>query len=97
MVHVNMEDHRHEEYKPVAPKIKPFAGKGHTLGSPTPAVTDSSIASAIPSSTSSASNEENEKLYVIFSVNSGSFKLITLISFSFAGPPSSSKWIQMHQ
>lgn len=65
MVHVNMEDHRHEEYKPVAKKYKPFAGKGHTLGSPTPAVTESSNASVIPSSTSSASNAENEQSYAI--------------------------------
>lgn len=61
MVHVNMEDHRHEDYKPPAPTIKPFTGKGHTLGSPAPAVTDSSIASAIPSAASAANNEENEK------------------------------------
>lgn len=32
MVQVNMEDHRHEDYQPTATKIKPFAGKGHTLG-----------------------------------------------------------------
>lgn len=32
MVHVDLEDHRHEEYKRAAAKVKPFAGKGHTLG-----------------------------------------------------------------
>lgn len=32
MVQVNMEDHRNEDYKPSASKVKPFAGKGHTLG-----------------------------------------------------------------
>lgn len=32
MVHVDLEDHRHEEYKRHAAKVKPFAGKGHTLG-----------------------------------------------------------------
>lgn len=32
MVQVNMEDHRHEDFKPTNPKIKPFTGKGHTLG-----------------------------------------------------------------
>lgn len=32
MVQVNMEDHRHEDFKPSASKAKPFAGKGHTLG-----------------------------------------------------------------
>lgn len=32
MVQLNMEDHRHEDFKPSASKVKPFAGKGHTLG-----------------------------------------------------------------
>lgn len=32
MVQVNMEDHRHEDYKQQAAKTKPFSGKGHTLG-----------------------------------------------------------------
>lgn len=32
MVHVDLEDHRHEEFVKVAPKIKPFSGQGHTLG-----------------------------------------------------------------
>lgn len=30
IVPVNMEDHRHEDFKPT--KCKPFSGKGHTLG-----------------------------------------------------------------
>nr|CAB3264448.1 NSFL1 cofactor p47-like [Phallusia mammillata] len=37
-VHVDMEDHRQEEYKAQKKKIKPFSGQGHMLGSPTPAV-----------------------------------------------------------
>ncbi|XP_011498806.1 PREDICTED: NSFL1 cofactor p47-like [Ceratosolen solmsi marchali] len=36
-VHLNMEDHRHEEYIPPKPKIKAFSGKGQMLGSPSPA------------------------------------------------------------
>ncbi|PNF14314.1 NSFL1 cofactor p47 [Cryptotermes secundus] len=36
-VHLNMEDHRHEEYVPLKPKVKAFSGKGHVLGSPSPA------------------------------------------------------------
>lgn len=32
MVQVNMEDHRLEDFRPSASKVKPFAGKGHTLG-----------------------------------------------------------------
>jgi UBX domain-containing protein 1 len=31
-VHLNMEDHRHEEYVPLKPKVKAFSGKGHVLG-----------------------------------------------------------------
>ncbi|KAL9978481.1 hypothetical protein ACROYT_G016001 [Oculina patagonica] len=38
-VHVNMEDHRHEEYvPPPKPKIQAFSGAGHKLGSPAPPV-----------------------------------------------------------
>ncbi|XP_031640210.1 NSFL1 cofactor p47 [Contarinia nasturtii] len=58
MVPVNMEDHRHEDFK--QSKMKPFFGKGHTLGSPTPNINDgsTSIALAPPSA---SQNEENEK------------------------------------
>lgn len=45
MVHVDLEDHRHEDYQRVAAKVKPFAGKGHTLGSPAPNV----VSAAAPS------------------------------------------------
>jgi hypothetical protein len=31
-VHLNMEDHRHEEYFPSKLKVKAFSGKGHVLG-----------------------------------------------------------------
>jgi UBX domain-containing protein 1 len=41
-VHLNMEDHRHEDYVPLKPKVKAFSGKGHVLGrydiSPTAAI-----------------------------------------------------------
>uniref|UniRef100_H2Z6V8 NSFL1 cofactor p47 n=1 Tax=Ciona savignyi TaxID=51511 RepID=H2Z6V8_CIOSA len=37
-VHVDMEDHRQEEYKAPKKKIKPFSGQGHMLGSPTPSM-----------------------------------------------------------
>ncbi|GLV40386.1 p47 [Carabus blaptoides fortunei] len=36
-VHLNMEDHRHEEFSMMKAKLQPFSGKGHTLGSPAPA------------------------------------------------------------
>lgn len=32
MVHVDLEDHRNEEFKRTVNKAKPFGGKGHTLG-----------------------------------------------------------------
>ncbi|KAJ9592503.1 hypothetical protein L9F63_015820, partial [Diploptera punctata] len=36
-VHVNMEDHRHEDFITLKPKVKAFSGRGHVLGSPSPA------------------------------------------------------------
>ncbi|XP_078486985.1 NSFL1 cofactor p47-like isoform X1 [Ciona intestinalis] len=48
-VHVDMEDHREEEYKPQKKKLKPFSGQGQMLGSPTPQV-ETSPAPSISSS-----------------------------------------------
>ncbi|CAF0724839.1 unnamed protein product [Adineta steineri] len=71
-VEVRLEDHRGEEYKPVAPQFKPFGGSGYMLGSPAPNVaqsattTQSSMKSSMASSSStpSASTDSNrlEKL-----------------------------------
>jgi len=71
-VEVRLEDHRGEEYKPMAPQFKPFGGAGHMLGSPAPHVTSSTTMEQLPlkssmastSSTASVSNESNhlEKL-----------------------------------
>ena len=36
-VRLDMEDHHHEEYIPTRPKVRAFTGKGHKLGSPSPA------------------------------------------------------------
>ncbi|XP_029164317.1 LOW QUALITY PROTEIN: NSFL1 cofactor p47 [Nylanderia fulva] len=36
-VRLDMEDHRHESYVPSKTKVKAFSGKGHMLGSPSPA------------------------------------------------------------
>ncbi|XP_046428041.1 NSFL1 cofactor p47 [Neodiprion fabricii] len=36
-VRLDMEDHRHEEFVPPKVKVKAFTGKGHMLGSPSPA------------------------------------------------------------
>jgi len=57
-VEVRLEDHRGEEYKPVAPQFKPFGGAGHMLGSPAPNVTSSTTTtghSSIKSTSSTAS------------------------------------------
>ncbi len=33
-VHLNMEDHRNEDFVPSKPRLEPFTGEGHRLGSP---------------------------------------------------------------
>lgn len=38
MVHVDLEDHRHEDFQRTVAKVKPFAGRGQMLGSPAPAL-----------------------------------------------------------
>lgn len=43
-VHVNMEDHREEEYQKPKETLKAFSGTGHVLGSPVPSIiTESSL------------------------------------------------------
>jgi UBX domain-containing protein 1 len=65
---VRLEDHRGEEYKPVAPQFKPFGGAGYMLGSPAPTVTSTTTtmgqsafkpSTASTSSTASASTDSN--------------------------------------
>ena len=66
-----MEDHRGEEYKPMAPQFKPFGGAGHMLGSPAPNLTtttttttttqaSSRSATTSGSQAASASNDSNQ-------------------------------------
>lgn len=43
MVHVDLEDHRNEEFSKAVIKPKPFSGKGHTLGSPAPTVVSTPV------------------------------------------------------
>jgi len=46
-LNLNLEDHHSEEYRePVQPKIRAFAGAGHVLGSPSPALTTSTAPAA---------------------------------------------------
>ncbi|XP_043210067.1 NSFL1 cofactor p47-like isoform X2 [Amphibalanus amphitrite] len=53
-VHLDMEDHRHEDYVKPKAKPKPFSGVGHVLGSPAPAVVGAGAASSAPAAAASA-------------------------------------------
>jgi UBX domain-containing protein 1 len=59
---VRLEDHRGEDYKPIASQFKPFGGAGHMLGSPAPNVASSTTAGqstvkpAMTSTTSAAAS-----------------------------------------
>lgn len=55
-----MEDHRHEEFLKIKPKLQPFSGKGHTLGSPTP----SALSTTPPSEKDSRQSEVEAKASV---------------------------------
>lgn len=57
-VHLNMEDHSHEEFVQVKPKLKAFTGKGNVLGSPTPHTV---VAPASTSEQDKTSNEDKAK------------------------------------
>lgn len=50
-VHVDLEDHRKEEYKASKKRVSMFQGEGHKLGNPAPNVTGSSPSSTAVSPT----------------------------------------------
>ncbi|KYN01145.1 PREDICTED: NSFL1 cofactor p47 isoform X1 [Cyphomyrmex costatus] len=57
-VRLDMEDHRHETYVPQKNKVKAFSGKGHMLGSPSPAT----VGMTVPTDPADqAANEEQAK------------------------------------
>ncbi|XP_037827818.1 NSFL1 cofactor p47 [Lucilia sericata] len=72
LVNVDVEDHRHEDYKKKPTTVKTFKGSGHALGSPTPNITENttdlpSAASAsadAPTDTKSCDEAAKEKLKV---------------------------------
>ncbi|KAJ6641103.1 NSFL1 cofactor p47 [Pseudolycoriella hygida] len=67
MCHVDLEDHRNEEFSKAAVKPKPFSGKGHTLGSPAPTVVSTPVTPTGSGPTISAAEAEqnaNEQLNV---------------------------------
>merc|ERR1712226_360727 len=53
-VHMDMEDHREQDFEPPKKKVKAFSGAGQSLGSPTPPVITSSATAAGASSSSAA-------------------------------------------
>ncbi|XP_005187389.1 NSFL1 cofactor p47 [Musca domestica] len=63
MVNVDVEDHRHEDYKKKPTTVKTFKGAGHSLGSPTPNVTaEDTTASTSTSDVKSNDDAAKEKL-----------------------------------
>ncbi|KAL1110428.1 hypothetical protein AAG570_007959 [Ranatra chinensis] len=58
-VHLNMEDHRHESYVPIKSKVRAFAGKGHVLGSPTPAISSGNVRETAGATESRPANPSN--------------------------------------
>lgn len=61
-VHVNMEDHSHEDPPPFKPKVKAFTGKGNVLGSPVPTTnTSSAVPTAMPDGKTKEESEEAAK------------------------------------
>lgn len=47
MIHLDVEDHRHEEFKKPAKKFSAFGGEGQTLGSPVPTMTESASTASV--------------------------------------------------
>ncbi|GAB0098231.1 Aldehyde dehydrogenase [Sergentomyia squamirostris] len=63
-VHVNLEDHRHEEFKKPKKRVAVFAGQGHTLGSPAPNLAETTAldsTSSTQGTSAEASQAENEQ------------------------------------
>ncbi|XP_012258632.1 NSFL1 cofactor p47 isoform X2 [Athalia rosae] len=58
-VRLDMEDHRHEEFVPPKVKVKAFTGKGHMLGSPSPATVGITVPTV--SATDQAANESRAR------------------------------------
>ncbi|XP_013119175.2 NSFL1 cofactor p47 [Stomoxys calcitrans] len=57
LVNVDVEDHRHEDYKKKPTTVKTFKGAGHSLGSPTPNVTEDTAAASTSSSDAKPNDE----------------------------------------
>ncbi|XP_023292502.2 NSFL1 cofactor p47 isoform X1 [Lucilia cuprina] len=54
LVNVDVEDHRHEDYKKKPTTVKTFKGSGHALGSPTPNITENTT--DLPSAASASAD-----------------------------------------
>lgn len=59
-VHVDLEDHRNEEFKQPKKKVSTFSGQGHTLGSPAPTVVTSQPPADLPKAEAVSESKENE-------------------------------------
>lgn len=57
---LDMEDHRHETYVPPKVKVKAFTGKGHMLGSPSPATVGMTIPTDIADQTANESQAKQK-------------------------------------
>ncbi|CAK9808067.1 NSFL1 cofactor p47 [Anthophora plagiata] len=57
---VDMEDHRHERYVPSKVKVKAFSGKGHMLGSPSPATVGMTIPTDLADQTANESQAKQQ-------------------------------------
>ncbi|XP_029048158.1 NSFL1 cofactor p47-like [Osmia bicornis bicornis] len=57
---LDMEDHRHETYVPPKTKVKVFTGKGHMLGSPSPATVGMTIPADLADQTANESQAKKQ-------------------------------------
>ncbi|XP_053985063.1 NSFL1 cofactor p47 [Hylaeus anthracinus] len=57
---LDMEDHRHETYVPPKVKVKAFTGKGHMLGSPSPATVGMTIPTDLADQTANESQAKKQ-------------------------------------
>ena len=57
---LDMEDHRHETYVPPKAKVKVFTGKGHMLGSPSPATVGMTIPADLADQTANESQAKKQ-------------------------------------
>ncbi|XP_063701644.1 NSFL1 cofactor p47 [Culicoides brevitarsis] len=60
MIHLDLEDHRHEEYVKPKKRFSAFGGEGHTLGSPVPGTVEATSPTSAPTSVEDQKTNEQE-------------------------------------